>query len=221
MKTKSIQVIRKDIVGFPNYSVDTLGRVFTKTRLVNTKGGKTRRHTPKNEQLKQWINGYGYPEVVITKENNTRKTFRVYKLVALTFIPNRENKPCINHKNGNKLDSSVSNLEWVTYSENERHSYDVLGKKASKPWLNKFGINSPRCKPIKATYLNGSFNYFGSGLEASRILKIGNGTIYHSIRNNIPTKNDNILFTRITLKQFKTKLNEKNTKCLGSRPIIR
>lgn len=50
---------------------------------------------------------------------------RVHRLLAKSFIPNPENKPCINHKDGNRLNNDLPNLEWATYSENLQHAYDM------------------------------------------------------------------------------------------------
>ncbi len=58
-------------------------------------------------------------------DTGVRKSHNIHKLVAVAFIENPDNKPCVNHKNGNKLDNSVANLEWCTFSENTRHAWDT------------------------------------------------------------------------------------------------
>lgn len=51
-------------------------------------------------------------------------TFKIHRLLAIHFIPNPDNKPCINHIDGDKLNNDLSNLEWCTYKENNKHAWD-------------------------------------------------------------------------------------------------
>lgn len=67
----------------------------------------------------------GYVKVNLYLENGQRYSRLVHRLVATEFIPNPENKPEVNHKNGIKHDNRVENLEWVTGEENKRHAYDT------------------------------------------------------------------------------------------------
>ena len=82
---------------------------------------------------KTWINHKGYEQVCVSLgSKNKKKGFRINIAVACTFIPNPDNKPEVNHKDGNKLNNNVSNLEWATSSENMRHAFDN-------------GLVTPRC----------------------------------------------------------------------------
>lgn len=69
-------------------------------------------------------NFHGYKTI-----NYKSKTHYVHRLVAKAFIPNPNNKPCVNHKDGNKLNNHIDNLEWCTYSENNKHAYRTGLKK--------------------------------------------------------------------------------------------
>ena len=64
------------------------------------------------------IDKCGYRHVILN-----RKTRNVHRVIAETFIPNPNNLPCVNHKDGNKLNNSVENLEWCNHSENTLHSF--------------------------------------------------------------------------------------------------
>ena len=69
------------------------------------------------------VNKWGYYNHII-RVNNKKKNFKRHRLIAQAFISNPENKPCVNHKDSNRLNNAVDNLEWVTYKENTHHSMD-------------------------------------------------------------------------------------------------
>lgn len=96
----------KKIDGFVNYEISNEGNVF------NTKTGRI---------LKQELSK-GYLRTTLSGNGKTKR-FQSHVLIALSFIPNPNNKKCVNHIDGNKLNNRVENLEWVTHSENEKHSY--------------------------------------------------------------------------------------------------
>lgn len=105
----------RQIKDFPNYIVSNLGRV------KNIKTNKILKATPDKDGYLLVGLGHG----------NTRK---VHRLIATSFIPNPYNKPEVNHKNGDKTDNEVANLEWVTHSENQKHAFaNGLHKPITKP----------------------------------------------------------------------------------------
>ncbi len=92
------------IVGFPNYSVNILGEV------KNVLSGKI---------LKPCItDGYLCVRLYTHKK---RKCYSIHRLLALHFIPNPENKPCIDHINRIRSDNRIENLRWVTHAENNQN----------------------------------------------------------------------------------------------------
>lgn len=122
MKLKEVWKDIKEYEGY--YEVSNLGNVRSKERYVKTGGGGKRLISSKIKN--PFLNKRGYLRVQLFK-NNRKKNFRVHRLVAQAFIENPENKLEINHKNLNKKDNIVSNLEWVTGEENRLH-YDALNK---------------------------------------------------------------------------------------------
>ena len=112
----------------------------------------------------------GYCCVVLRIHGNVKRLL-VHRLVATLFIPNHENKPEINHKDGNKENNSVKNLEWVTSSENHKHAYDVLGR--TNGMLNFTGFNNAKSKRVKQLTLDENvIKIFGSVREAANALSL-------------------------------------------------
>jgi hypothetical protein len=101
------------------YEVSNLGRVRSLDRIAITITGRPSPRKGRNLVLA--LGKHGYP--VVTLCNKTQKMFSVHRLVAIAFIPNPENKPSVNHIDGDKANNSVNNLEWVTASENTKHAY--------------------------------------------------------------------------------------------------
>ncbi len=98
-------------------------------------------------KLKKATTKYGYEVISATfGSRKSIKQFRVHRLIAITFLDNPLNKPQVNHINGIKNDNRLENLEWCTASENEHHSYNILGKIGSRPMLGRKGINNPFSK---------------------------------------------------------------------------
>lgn len=108
----------KGLEGF--YQVSNLGRVKSLER--SYKRGNVS-CLQKELIMKQSLLKRGYYQITFFyQKNKIRKT--VHRLVALAFIPNPLNKKTVNHKDGNKLNNCVSNLEWNTYKENTQHAFD-------------------------------------------------------------------------------------------------
>lgn len=118
----------KDIKGLEGkYQISSLGRVKTVARVEYRKDGRRR---PISEKIKEGVLfNNGYLGVGTNREHGAKL---VHRLLAEAFIPNPENKRCVNHKNGIKTDNRLENLEWATHGENNKHAYDTGLKTITK-----------------------------------------------------------------------------------------
>ena len=123
----------KFIEGFDeHYAVDKDGNVYSLYVNVRTREACIPHYRVK--KLAPSVAPNGYLRVRLAKDfNRTHKLARVHRLVAEAFIPNPENKPFINHKDGNKQNNHADNLEWVTQKENIHHAIEMGTFKIIKP----------------------------------------------------------------------------------------
>jgi hypothetical protein len=122
----------KMIEGFDLYEVSNTGKIRTKDRVVNNGVGTFVR---KGKALKPADNGKGYLKLVLKQDGRSKKAY-VHRLVADAFIPNPENKPCVNHIDNDPSNNHVENLEWCTHQENMDWMKTQGRDKRTSEWLD-------------------------------------------------------------------------------------
>lgn len=124
----AVSVVRKPVVGYEGYyEVDQFGRVFSVERVISVDDNGRKYEKPvSGKQMKQCLKNNGYKSVSLTKGGAT-KAFYVHRLVAEAFIPNPDNLPMVNHKDEDKTNNFLENLEWCTAQYN-----NTYGNKAKR-----------------------------------------------------------------------------------------
>ncbi len=139
----------KDVVDWEGcYEVSTFGNVRSKDKVrVKVRQGKIVPAFYKGRYRKLKTTEQGYKTVNLQDEDRCIHP-PVHRLVCLAFVPNIENKPTVNHVDGNKQNNNISNLEWATYSEQTLHAIDT-------------GLIAPRGAPIYSPeFKTRVYNYF-------------------------------------------------------------
>lgn len=159
------------------YKINLNGEVLSNG--IRNNSGKNR-YTNTDHLLKilKDPRGYKYFKAWV---NGKSKHILIHRALAQVFIPNPENKPHINHKDYNKSNNSIENLEWCTPKENAIHAWENgLYKENPKFWMGKFGKNHIQSKPI--ALVNDSYEIIKE-YENSRFAEIDTGVQARYIRH--------------------------------------
>ena len=144
---------------FPNYIISKSGIIYS---------------TLKKRILSKSLDKRGYVRVNLFVNGKTKSMF-VHRLIAMSYIPNPDNKPQVNHINGIKTDNRIENLEWCTNMENQEHAFRIGLRKKGK----NHGIkNNKNRQPKNKVLLDKNTGvYYNSIREAAEILGYNKGTI--------------------------------------------
>jgi hypothetical protein len=158
--------IWKDIVKYEGYyQASNLGRIKSVKRYVHRGFMNDLKTVP--EKIRQAsLDKHGYLTIRL-HINGTRKNYFIHRLIAETFLENIEKKPQVNHIDGDRKNCHLSNLEWVTQSENIKHSFKFMGRIASGGAI--------AYKPIIQKDMDGNvLNSYKSITDAIKKTKINN-----------------------------------------------
>lgn len=128
--------------------------------------GRIRNAKTKRELAHGFVNGY---KRVNLWKNNSYKTRRIHRIVAEAFIENPYGKRTVNHKDGNKTNNSVENLEWATHSENNKHAY-LAGLKSNNTPIIVDGKHMFISQCDAAKYLGVSQSFISNCIRKGRVL---------------------------------------------------
>lgn len=154
-----LEIITMNVTKKPvgsRYIISSDGKLFSKEykyEIHNQTGGTGKYRIVPERELKGSKNTFGYKQVNIDGQLKY-----IHRLVAEQFIPNPKRKPQVNHKDGNKLNNSITNLEWVTISENIKHAFDTGLNRPMRGSCNGNSVNSEAT--VKKVYILAKYKIF-------------------------------------------------------------
>jgi len=156
------------IPGYPDYMIETDGRIFSRKS---------------KKWMKASIGNNGYYGLELSNSEG-HKRLNIHRLVALAYIPNPNNYPQVNHKDENKLNNDVSNLEWCTVKYNLNYGTCRERARKSRDYstltyrINAIKNGKKVCKPVSQFTLTGEFvGSYESATQANRALGINKSHI--------------------------------------------
>lgn len=156
--------MEKKIKNFEDYSIDEHGNVYSNEKIIYKKykkSGAISKILKKRKKLSPSDNGTGYKMVNFVK-NGKRYAKYVHRLVAESFLENPSNLKEVNHKDGDKSNNDISNLEWVTHQENVLHCLRYIGRRANYRTKSVVCVETgKKYKSIKEASEKTSTNYTG------------------------------------------------------------
>lgn len=143
--------IWKNINGYDDYQASNLGRIKT---IANSASRKER-------ILKPLTHPRGYFRVALWRNGKSKFLF-IHRIIAITFIDNPDNKPTVNHIDGNKSNNYSNNLEWTTYRENMNHAIEnkisACGERNGRSKLNSIQVDEIRNSTLKQYEIAEKYN---------------------------------------------------------------
>lgn len=141
-------------------------------------------------KIKPTVSKKGYLRVALIMVNGEKRYYSVHRLVASYFIENPLQKPEVNHIDGNKKNNNINNLEWVTSSQNIKHSYDTglrsgtchIGEKNNMAKLTEEKVSDILMSKLTVNELSNKY-----GISKSTIYKIKQGKRWNSLYRKLKT----------------------------------